>query len=90
MDTINPCYIAIIGDIIDFKNIEHRQEVQTNLLNTLDRINSKYHQSIISNFRITLGDEFEGLMSLNADWMCIINELFFFLHPTKIRFGVGV
>ena len=29
-------------------------------------------------------------MSVNGDWICIINELFFFLHPTKIRFGVGV
>lgn len=90
MDTINPCYIAIIGDLIDSKNIEHRQEVQTHLLNTLDRINSKYHQSIVSNFRITLGDEFEGLMSLNADWICIINELYFSMHPIKIRFGVGI
>lgn len=90
MDTTNPCYIAIIGDLIDSKNIEHRQEVQTNLLNTLDRINSKYCQSIVSKFKITLGDEFEGLMSVNGDWICIINELFFSLHPTKIQFGVGV
>lgn len=29
-------------------------------------------------------------MSVNGDWICIINELFFSLHPTKIRFGVGV
>ena len=77
MDTINPCYIAIIGDLIDSKNIEHRQEVQTNLLNTLDRINSKYCQLIVSKFKITLGDEFEGLMSVNGDWICIVNELFF-------------
>ena len=37
MDTINPSYVAIIGDIIDSKNIEHRQEIQTKLLNTLYR-----------------------------------------------------
>lgn len=90
MNTINPCYVAIIGDIIDSKNIEHRQEIQTKLLNTLDRINSKYCQSIVFKFKITLGDELEGLMSVNGDWIYIINELFFFLHPTKIRFGVGV
>lgn len=77
MDIINPSYVATIGDIIDSKNIEHRQEVQTNLLNTLDRINSKYRQSIVSNFKITLGDELEGLMSINGDWICIINESFF-------------
>lgn len=77
MNTINPSYVAIIGDIIDSKNIEHRQEIQTKLLNTLDRINSKYSQSIVSKFKITLGDEFEGLMSVNGDWICIINELFF-------------
>lgn len=90
MDTINPSYVATIGDIIDSKNIEYRQEIQTKLLNTLDRINSKYRQLIVSNFKITLGDELEGLMSINGDWICIINELYFSMYPTKIRFGVGV
>ena len=56
----------------------------------MNKSNSKYYKSIVSKFKITLEDEFEGLMSVNADWICIINELFFSLHPTKIRFGVGV
>lgn len=60
------------------------------LLNTLDRINSKYRQSIVSDFKITLGDEFEGLMNLNRNLMCIINELYFSLYPTRIRFGIGI
>lgn len=30
MNAINPSYVAIIGDIIDSKNIDHRQEIQTN------------------------------------------------------------
>ena len=83
MNTINPCYVAIIGDIIDSKNIEHRQEIQTKLLNTLDRINSKYCQSIVFKFKITLGDELKGLMSVNGDWIYIINELFFFPTSNK-------
>ncbi|MGJ0961539.1 SatD family protein [Faecalicoccus pleomorphus] len=78
MNTINPSYVAIIGDIIDSKNIEHRQEIQTKLLNTLNKSNSKYYKSIVSKFKITLGDEFGGLMRVNGDWTCIIiNELFF-------------
>ena len=55
-------HIAIIGDIKDLKKINNRNEVQKKLIKVLDQINEKYNEDISSNFIVTLGDEFQGLL----------------------------
>ena len=55
-------YYAIIGDIIDSKTIKDRLSIQNKLTNCLNVINQTYHDEIVANFTITLGDEFQGLL----------------------------
>ncbi len=82
--------IAIIGDIKESKKIINRSEVQKKLNQILNNINDKYVNDISSKFTITLGDEFQGLLSNGANTMNIISEIEREMYPTKIRFGVGI
>lgn len=59
-------YIAIIGDMIDSKDIPNRFEGQQQLKACLDKLNKKYQAVLASKFSITLGDEFQGLLKTKA------------------------
>ena len=83
-------YIAIIGDIVDSKEIVNRNDVQNRLAVVLNQINVDYHDDISSNFMITLGDEFQGLLSRGQDIICIIQTIEAKMYPVQIRFGIGV
>lgn len=85
----NP-YIAIIGDIKESKKLSNRSEVQKKLNLILEDINDKYKEDISSNFIITLGDEFQGLLCNGANTMHILSEIERRMYPVKIRFGVGI
>ncbi|WP_313343111.1 SatD family protein [Sedimentibacter sp.] len=85
----NDSYIAVIGDIRQSKRIENRSEVQKKLKQVLEEINLKYDKEIASNFIITLGDEFQGLLCSGTNTMSIITEIEIKMYPVKIRFGVG-
>ncbi|MBN1998924.1 hypothetical protein JW935_15295 [candidate division KSB1 bacterium] len=57
-------YIAIIGDIVQSRQLKNREMVQVELHNFLDRINSgPFQNTIRARFVITLGDEFQGLVT---------------------------
>lgn len=83
-------YFAIIGDIVDSKKIVDRKDVQNRLSAALNRINENYHDDISSNFMITLGDEFQGLLSRGQNIICIIQTIEAKMYPVQIRFGIGV
>lgn len=83
-------YVAVIGDIIESKNITDRSEFQKRLKAVLDRINDKYTDEIASNFMITLGDEFQGLLKAGKDTLKIILEIESAVQPIRLRFGVGI
>ncbi|MPW24305.1 hypothetical protein GC105_00665 [Alkalibaculum sp. M08DMB] len=87
---LNNPYVAIIGDIKDSKKIENRSEIQRKLKLVLQEINEKYDNDISSKFTITLGDEFQGLLSNGANTLPIILEVERKMYPIKIRFGVGI
>ena len=84
-------YIAIIGDIIDSRNLRDRNQVQKKLMDQLGKINRLYSDDIKADFKITLGDEFQGLMySESKAPIEVICKLAQMLYPVKIRFGIGV
>lgn len=85
----NP-YIAIIGDIKNSKSIEERRKFQNKLNNILNEINEMFTNSISSNFTITLGDEFQGLLHSGEHVMDIIQYIKREAYPIKIRFGIGI
>lgn len=83
-------YIAIIGDIKMSKSIKERGKMQKHVTNILKTVNDKYAQSIASKFLITLGDEFQGLLSSGEHLMDIIQFIKTEVQPIEIRFGIGV
>lgn len=83
-------YVAIIGDIIDSRKINNRNEVQQKLKDVLSEINQSYDEIIAANFMISLGDEFQGLICQQEKVFDIINDIEMNMFPIKIRFGIGV
>jgi len=83
-------YCAVIGDIIRSKEIKKRMATQNKLEKALQKINRKYGSCIASNFAITMGDEFQGLLKDIGNLISIIEIIKFELYPVKIRFGVGI
>lgn len=110
-------YVAIIGDIIDSRTLTNRRQVQIQLQQVLQRVNSfafldTYKQildispfsysttkqvqltneknSITSSFTITLGDEFQGLLSDCSHVVSIVDYIERHMWPVRIRFGIGI
>ena len=83
-------YFAIIGDIIASKELEERAKVQELLKNTLNRVNEEYSADLASDFSITLGDEFQGLLKTAKHLLEIIDVIRFQVHPVQLRFGIGI
>lgn len=83
-------YIAVIGDLINSKNIENRNTFQENLRKNLYTINKKYSDSIASNFTLTIGDEFQALLELDSRTMEILDNLCKLIpHPFRLGIGYG-
>lgn len=82
-------FAAVIGDIKDSRHLENRKEVQIRLQRILNRLNEKYKDDIVSRFLITLGDEFQGLLSNGKDILDMVNEIRMEMYPVRLRFGIG-
>lgn len=85
----NP-YAAIIGDIKNSRQIPNREEVQEQFRSILQSINEKYADDIASQFMITLGDSFQGLLKNKQAIMNIIFEIELAMSPVELRFGIGL
>lgn len=83
-------YVVIIGDIINSRKIDNRGDVQKRFRNVLSGINKKYEAYISARFKITLGDEFQGLLSDCRNIFHIIMEIEALMKPVRFRFGVGI
>ena len=86
---LNP-YIAIIGDLKHSQQVENRGEMQKKLQDTLSRINRLYAEDIAAKFTITLGDEFQGLLSAGKSVLDILLDIEREMYPQQIRFGIGI
>ncbi len=82
--------IAIIGDLIDSKQLKNRQQVQEQLQIALESINKQFQSDIISQFTLTLGDEFQGLLKVGAPVCFILDTLESYTSNLNIRYGIGI
>ncbi len=83
-------YFAIIGDIKASKGLSGRDEVQEKLKKILKYVNEVYQNNIAAKFLITLGDEFQGLLT-NSDFLLeIIKYIQTEMYPIRLRFGIGI
>ena len=83
-------YFAIIGDVVDSRKINNRDDVQKQYVGVINRINKKYFDDISSKFLITLGDSFQGLLKDSSHILEIIEEIEDSMAPSKLRFGIGI
>ena len=83
-------YCAIIGDIVNSKKIPNRQEIQDLFYSVLMEINMEFCNDIASDFTVTLGDEFQGLISKPSLSYEIIIKIKQKMSPIELVFGVGI
>ena len=83
-------YLALIADVIDSKMVEERFDLQKQLEKTLQTMNELFGEFLASSFTLTLGDEFQGLLKVDAPVFQIIDTLRSELTPTQLRFGIGL
>lgn len=82
--------IAIIANIVDSKSIKERNDFQIKLKILLESINERFFSDIAAKFRITLGDEFQGLLHNPKHVLLIMDDINLSLYPLKVRWGLGV
>ena len=83
-------YLALIADVIDSKMVQERFDLQKQLEITLQKINGLFADYLASCFTLTLGDEFQALLKVDAPVFQIIDTLRSELKPTQLRFGIGL
>ncbi len=82
-------YCAIIGDLVSSRKIKDRAAAQVELKKCLDHVNLQYSKDIESEFIITLGDEFQGLLNTPLHLLSILDYIKMNFRHSDIRFGVG-
>lgn len=86
-----PClFAAVIGDIVDSRRLPGRAALQARLERLVGLINERFQEDIAASFLVTLGDEFQGLLSRVGRVLDLTYAAELELHPVRIRFGVGV
>lgn len=85
-------YLAIIGDLVRSRKLSasERRQVQQKLKSCLLTINRDYADELASDFIITLGDEFQGLLQTPESVLIIIERIRSCLGGYKLRFGLGI
>jgi len=83
-------YLALIADVIDSKMVQERFDLQKQLEKTLQTMNELFGDFLASYFTLTLGDEFQALLKVDAPVFQMIDTLRSLLTPTQLRFGIGV
>ena len=87
-----PYYLAVIADMVKSRELPsaRRASVQKHFQDLVTTLNREYRDSLASKFAITLGDEFQGLLTTSTllpDLIWQIEEKF---SDRQVRLGIGV
>lgn len=82
-------YLTMICDLKNSRQIKNREALQYKLIELLKTANEKYKDYLVASFIITLGDEWQGLLKVDAPYEEIIS---FFKQglPEDINFYTGI
>lgn len=83
-------YFAVIGDLVASRSIPAREKFQKQFAQVLSSINESFKPSIASQFTVTVGDEFQGLLSEASQICRMMDSVITRLYPVKVRFGIGI
>ena len=83
-------YLALIADVIDSKMVQERFNLQKQLEKALRKMNELFGDYLASCYTLTLSDEFQALLKVDAPVFQIIDTLRSELSPTQLRFGIGL
>lgn len=78
----------MIGDIIQSKQIEDRAQLQMTINEAFENIHKRYPDLIQSKFTLTLGDEFQALLTPSKQIFELMDALES-LIPVPFRIGLG-
>lgn len=85
-----PC-IALIADMVRSRDLPRlqRSQAQLRFSEFIAGLNTKYKKAILARFVVTLGDEFQGLLS-DADVLPdLLWDLHYNFHMRALRVGIG-
>ncbi|WP_157721901.1 SatD family protein [Tumebacillus avium] len=80
-------YCAMIFDIQGSKKLSNRSEVQFELIDTINDFNNKHKDFLVSDFNISVGDEWQGLLKDKKYYPIVQN---FFAEKLSVPFYTGV
>ncbi len=84
-------HLALIGDLISSRQLSERADVQRALMAFLEQCNRSFAPFLHSPFRITLGDEFQGLAGTGFPLEEFVLRLNAALRPrARARLGMGL
>lgn len=83
-------YIAVIGDVMGSPGAGDRSGLQDRLGGGLRDVNTAFDGQIAAEFVLTVGNEFQGLLTSAIALDLILATLRTHAFPTELRFGVGV
>ncbi|SDM31965.1 SatD family protein [Halarsenatibacter silvermanii] len=81
--------IVIIGDIINSKKINNREEAQQKVKSVISDVNRKYQDQLVTPFELTLGDEFFGVLSGHEVILDLLQYIDIQFSEIAIRYGIG-
>lgn len=82
-------HIAIIGDLKGSRQIADRAQAQLQIKQALEDINHAYPECIVSRLTLTLGDEFQALITPEKRMMQMLDDLAMRLENYPFRLGIG-
>jgi len=89
-DTLERFYLAIIGDIVQSRQIADRGTFQEQFHGTMQFVNKTFAEAIVSPFTVTLGDEFQAILHKADPIFRLRRMLQEKLNPQHIVLGIGV
>lgn len=83
-------YLAVIGDVVGSRHAPDRSGLQKRLQGGLRDANAAFAGQVAADFVLTVGDEFQGLLTGAAELDKLIATLRSHAFPSELRIGLGI
>lgn len=83
-------YMTIICDLKGSRKLINREKTQYKIINMLKAANMIFANNIVVPFIITIGDEWEGLLKINSDYVRILQFFHKILNDIDFYCGIGI